>query len=371
MGSERTIIFFTGSLEAGGIERFVTRVSLKAKQEHHFKPVVICLRKKIGIFVEELEREGVLVEEAPALWERNIISTVRLGKLIQSHDPYIVHSQVNFSLIQQLFAVRMFTNAGFFVTERNCYSLTGISKLKRRLQFSALKFFKAKYSANSNKVAQHLAEQVGQPISSIPVVPNGVDVTTTPIILRNSIRAKYGWTDTDFVIAYVARFAEHKGQGLFLESMRALQGKVDGRLKICFVGDGPTQGRIRKLAFEYKIESITKFLGIINNVNELYSASDAAALLSDFEGMPNSVIEAMASGLPVVANPVGNVEELFQDGAGIVNRETEPEKIAAHFLSLVVDDKLRHTVGEKARHVIREKVSLENTLSILKRNYGI
>ncbi|MCS6818688.1 MAG: hypothetical protein RMJ53_10890, partial [Chitinophagales bacterium] len=91
----KTVIFFTGNLHAGGLERFVTRVALAAVKTNAFYPIIVCLKKKEGIFLSELELNGITVLDAPLGWQRSVWSLLRLRRMIKDLHPAVVHSQVN------------------------------------------------------------------------------------------------------------------------------------------------------------------------------------------------------------------------------------------------------------------------------------
>lgn len=369
MNPHQTVLFFTGTMEAGGLERFISRVCIEAKKRNTFNPVVVCLHKRVGIFISELESSGVTILEAPAGWKRNPLAIVRLSKLIRSQKPMVVHSQVNFSILQQFMAVGLFNKTRFFITERNCYPLSGWARVRRIFQFYMLKLFKVEYSANSIAVAEYLSRMVKYPIQKIPVITNGIEVPESNPQARNLVRSKYGWSDQDFVIGYIARFADHKGHEFFLETMRYVQTPPGSLLRICFIGDGPTRTKMEALAKSVESFSV-KFFGVVA-VQDFYHAFDCTALFSEYEGMPNVVMEGMANGLPVVANPVGNVEELFAGDAGIVNYFKDPVSAAKIFTDLAHDPLKRERIGTLARAKVKKMYSIEKTLSLLSRHYGI
>ncbi len=369
MDSNRTIVFFTGTLDAGGLERFITRVSIEAKRNKMFTPVVVCLRKQTGIFLAELQKEGIEVREAPAGWERSVSSLFRLGKMIRQLKPHAVHSQVNFSLFQQLLAVRFFTQAKFLITERNCYPLTGFSLFRRILQFYLLKLWGTHYSGNSVDVVKHLAAQVRYPVQRIPVIPNGMEIPSFDTSLRTRIREQHQWREDDFVIGYIARFAAHKGQDYFANVFMKLHHQFGDRIKVCFIGDGPQRRTIEDKLQQSSFRQSVIFTGIIANVNDYYQAFDCVALLSEYEGMPNVVLEAMGNALPVVANAVGNVEELMAGGEGIINRSSDPEITAALFGNLIMQPETRKRIGLKAQEKIKKDFSLASTLQLLQYHY--
>lgn len=371
MGDKPTVLFLTGSLGAGGLERFVSKVAMEEQHRSRFKPVIVCLSNKAGLFVDIVEKEGVQVLEAPKRWQRSLIGLFKLGRLIRVHKPLVVHSQVNFSLFQQFLAVSLYTKARFLVTERNCYPLKGWALIRRKFQFYSLIFFGVQYSGNSIDVVNHLSGLMGYPKQKIPVIPNGIEIPPHDHLKRRMIRVRHGWREEDFVVGYVSRFASHKGQGYFLEVMQIVYAQLGNKLKVCFIGDGPERNRIELLASSSPIANLTSFLGIIENVNDYYKAFDCLALFSSYEGMPNVVIEAMAHGVPIVANPVGNVAELFDGGGGIINQFDDPAKTARLILDLAEHPVKREEIGKNAEMKVQSSFSLRNTRQLLYNYYGI
>lgn len=369
MGSERKVIFLVGNLGSGGLERFVARVSMEAARQSLFTPVVICLDKKEGLFLEPLVQRGIRVLQAPLDWQRSLMAIRALRYMIRQENAAVVHSQVNFSLIQQLLASWLACSR-FMVTERNTYPLRGISRFRRVVQFYVLKLAGVRYSANSPEVAIHVSRLVRYPLSKIQVIPNGVELPDLSTYNRMALREVHGWKNTDFVIGYVARFAEHKGHSYFIRVMAELHQLLGTRLKICFIGDGPTREIIQKKCETLGLGQISLFAGVVSAIDQYYAAFDCGALLSEYEGMPNVVVEAMSFGLPVVANPVGNVVELFQDGAGLLNDTVNPEDTAQFFLRLSESIELRNSIGSSARSRIHQRVSISNTMGMLIEQYG-
>lgn len=366
----KNVVFLTGTLDTGGLERFVTRVCIQAKRQQLFNPMIICLSEKRGLFVKPLEEEGIVIVQAPAGWQRKISGMIALGNIIKHVKADVVHSQVNFSLVQQFLITRWGARIPFLVTERNCYPLSGFSRLRRQLQFYFLKLFGVHYSANSIDVASYLARLVHYPVRKIPVIPNGMDIPQKNPLVRDEIRRMHHWQEEDFVIGYVARFADHKGQEYFVRVMENVYHHLGKRLKICFVGDGPERKAIEDKIQRVGLSEFTTFTGVIDNVESYYQAFDASALLSDYEGMPNVVLEAMAHGLPVVANPVGNVKELMEGDAGIVNYSSASASTAALVIDLALHPAKRIAIGYAAQEQIRKNFSLQSTLQLLTKHYG-
>ncbi|MDW8274562.1 MAG: glycosyltransferase [Chitinophagales bacterium] len=364
----RSVILFTGSLHAGGLERFVTRVAVGAAKSNAFYPIIVCLEKKEGIFLRELEQSGITVLEAPHGWQRSVWSLLRLRRMIKDLHPAVVHSQVNFSLLQQWLACRR-TGAHFMVTERNMYPLKGWDRIRRIFQFYLLFLAGVKYSANSADVAEHLSKLLYFPSRKIKVIPNGITLPEINSDFRIESRQKLGFNERDFVVGYVARFAAQKGHLFFLQVMGILRNYLDSQIKVCFVGNGPLRERVEQEVHQLRLSDCVSFTGTVSDLSHYYSAFDCLALLSKYEGMPNVVLEAMSYALPVVANPAGNTEELLMDDCGMINRSEDPEETAQLFLKLAKNPALREYYGQRARQKVGSQYSMDRILTLLCNEY--
>ncbi|MBX2944886.1 MAG: glycosyltransferase [Cyclobacteriaceae bacterium] len=353
------VAFFVGTLQAGGLERFVTRVSIKALQEKQFIPIVICLIKRTGIFLDELQAANVKVYEAPKSWFRSPYRWWQFIRLIREINPDIVHSQVNFSMLQQ-FLVAWFGRARFTVTERNCYQRGGLALVRRRVQYRLLKISRVVYSANSKRVAKHLAVMYNEQMDTFPILHNGIDVPDlTPVTnFANPVR-----------IGYVARMSLHKGHLFFLDVLEKLIHVRHLTCEAIFFGDGPDRAIIEKSIMDKGLEKFVTLTGVVSDLDKQLLSCDIVALLSDFEGMPNVIIEAMAVGKPVVATDVGNARELLANDAGFVLEKKIIDDAVAAFEQLIKQPELRLSMGQVGRARIKNEFSLASTLNSLLNYY--
>lgn len=358
------VVFFVGTLQAGGLERFVTRVSLKATMQNQFTPVVVCLTKKTGIFLKELLAARIEVHEAPHRWFRSPVKWWQFVCLLRQLKPDVVHSQVNFSMLQQFFAAWV-AGARFTVTERNCYQRSGMALVRRRLQYSILKIFGVYYSANSQRVATHLATMLRERPERFTILPNGIDVSEYDTQVTSQ-----GTEGSLPRIIYVARMADHKGHLFFLDVLENLIYTRSLKCEAILIGDGPLRKKIEQVVDEKGLRSYTTLTGVVSNVDTYLELADVVSLLSDFEGMPNVVIEAMAAGKPVVATDVGNTRELLATGAGIIVERKEVAYVAEIFESIIRDVEKRRVMGNAGREVIRQKFSLDHSLFKLTQYYS-
>jgi len=364
------ILYFVGTMEIGGLERFVSHISLKAKETGSFQPMICCLNKKQGPFLPSLEAQSIPVIEAPKRWYRNINALINLTSEIKVLNPDIVHSMVNFSMGQQRLAVLLANRRiKFCVTERSQYIRKGFSLLRRILQFYFLRILKTDYTANSSAVARHVAHQVRINPNKIGIIPNGVpDIPSNPMT-RNKVRKRFGWKENDFVLGYVARMAPGKGHELFIKAAAKVCNR-DKSIKACLLGDGPIFPEIKELVKEMGIEKITTMPRMVQNVDDFLQAFDAVVLLSEREGMPNALLEAMSAGKPIIATPVGGVPEILDHGNAGLLVENNVESVVKAIQSLVDNPNLCTSLGANARQQIKDNYGIEQTFENLVTYYN-
>ncbi|MGZ6347090.1 MAG: glycosyltransferase family 4 protein [Anaerolineales bacterium] len=174
----------------------------------------------------------------------------------------------------------------------------------------------------------------------IPIIPNGVDLDKFSMPVRN-------WSPPR--ILSVGRVVYQKGFDL---AMRGLAGLKDLEWEWSIAGDGPQMTTLHAMADEFGLRERVHFLGWQNadQIKDQYAAANVFLFPSRHEGMPNVVLEAMASGLPVVATRIAGSEELVSDGeTGALVPAENVESLRESLKPLLVKAKLRERMGRAAR----------------------
>ena len=191
-------------------------------------------------------------------------------------------------------------------------------------------------------------------------VVNGIYTRTVDKIKVDRVlfRKKLGLGPDDFVVIMVARFDPVKGHERLVGILPDLLKKIPN-LKIVFAGDGERCSATERLTKKLGVSSAVRFLGQRLDVFKIFKVSDAAILSSYHEGMPLTVLEAMACRLPVVGSDVVGIRDLVKDGeTGYLVDFDNKEEVVKAFRKL--DNKtIRRKLGEQGRRLVEEKFSME------------
>jgi glycosyltransferase involved in cell wall biosynthesis len=181
------------------------------------------------------------------------------------------------------------------------------------------------------------------------VIPNAVDVSVVPTGPRAAAEP--------VEIASVGRLAAPKDFSTLLSALALLP---RGRVRLTVLGDGPLRPELERKVAELGLADDVVLTGEVADVRRYLDRADVFALSSTSEGMPISVLEAMAAGLPVVASAVGGLHEIVVDGAtGFLVPASQPAALAEALGRLVEDAQLRARLGAAGRQRAEDEFSLE------------
>jgi glycosyltransferase involved in cell wall biosynthesis len=316
----------------GGMESFVVRL---ASEQIHAGHEVAILALRPGPLVDTARSAGIrcIVPGARHAVTRAIESAYRFALL----RPQIIHAHNETSLHYAVLG-KSITGARLVVTEHGVpQSATRCASAHEQRATDAV-------VAVSGATASLLAGRWGRgPI----VIHNGIQPPdTTP---REEARRRVGAESGRVVGACVARIDGHKGHDDLLRAMAIMPASTPVDLLI--VGDGVERGNMERLAADLGLGSRVRFLGYRSDVDVILAAADFFVLPSLSEGMPMSILEAMAAGLPVVATAVGGVEEVVEHGRhGLIVPPGSPDELREAIMELAADEALRARLGAAARN---------------------
>jgi sugar transferase (PEP-CTERM/EpsH1 system associated) len=292
--------------------------------------------------------------------------TGELLSLFARERPHIVHSR-NWTSIEAVLASRLARIPAVVHSEHGRDILPLTSEPLRRRLFRRLCYrLSDRVFAVSRELKQEIESAVGTPPNLFRVIYNGVDtkVFSPSPKKRNAQRKRLGVSDNTVVVGSVGRLDLVKDH---MTLLRAAEIAVDQGSDLCvvLVGDGPQRASLeQKLQAMPSLRDRNIFAGRTFDVAQWLQAFDVFALPSLFEGTSNTLLEAMSTGLPVVATRVGgNVELVEQNRSGILFEVGDIQSLAAHLSRLAASSKLRQDFGAAARKHVEEHFPLERMIN--------
>ncbi len=209
-------------------------------------------------------------------------------------------------------------------------------------------------TTNSEKVGKNLVKRRIVAGHRMRVIPNGVRISDfdVPESIGIQKRSEIGLLPEEFIWLAIGRLEEPKDYPNLLKAFSIAVRTSPCRLLIA--GEGPLAEDLERLAKANTLQEKVLFLGLRHDIPDLLKAADALVLSSAWEGMPNSVMEALSARRPVVATCVGGAPELVNDGcSGFLVEPRNPSALAEAMIQLMtLEPQLRRDMGEAGRRFI-------------------
>jgi glycosyltransferase involved in cell wall biosynthesis len=345
MNQPLRVAFVITELEVGGAERCLTEVAC-GLDRGRFEPTVICLapRPENPLLVERLSAYEIPIH---FLGARSIAEFIRvraeLRRRLESWQPHVVQT---FLFHANVLAASVLKRApvprlvmGIRVADPSRWRAYLERWAARRAE---------RVVCVSKAVGDFVTLRGGILPKKITVIGNGVDIReftdATPADLR-----PLGIPNDRKMLTCIARLHPQKGIDLLIRQLpKALASLPEHDLLL--VGEGPQRAELKRLAVELGIASRVHFVGHRHDIPQILARSELLVLLSRWEGMPNVVLEAMASERPVLVRDVEGVAELLGPLAEQQMLSTQAiERFADRLVEILSDDELARLLGQRNR----------------------
>ena len=177
---------------------------------------------------------------------------------------------------------------------------------------------------------------------------------TSPAELRQA----HGLTTEHVVAGAIGRLSPEKGHLTLFEAMRSVASAVP-TARLLVVGDGPDRTMLQEYCRAHGLQDRVIFTGYQENISDYYGILDLLVLPSLTEGLPNTVLEAMSFGIPVLATSVGGVPEIIEGDNGVMVPPQDPAALAQQLIRLLENQELRRTIGANGRNSLYPRFSPE------------
>ncbi len=351
------ILHIIDSLGNGGLENGV--VNLVRHMDSRRFEHCICTVRELGANLDAVRASGAGITHIGKEGKR--FQTPALLRVIRELRPDIVHTR-NWGSIEGVLAARLGRCGATIHSEHGLESAAG-SLPQRRIWFRRLAFELAdRVLCVSHRLKDYYSRTTGFRARRIAVIHNGVDCGRffPDPAARARIRRELNIGDNEFCVGCVGNLLPVKDHDTLLRALAILGGESKG-WRVVIAGEGPTRPNLEVAAQAIgRLGVQTSFLGTWKRVPELLNAFDVYVLPSLNEGISNSLLEAMATGLPVLATDVGGTPEVVDDGrSGLLFPAGGSEKLANRLMDLRISTCLREQLGREARRHAQEHFSIQ------------
>lgn len=340
------------SLDPGGLENGVVNV-VNGLSPGEFRSSVCCLQRA-GEFAARLRPDvplaamGLRPGNDPAL-------PLRLARLFRSWRVDIVHTRNAESFFYGFLAAQI---ARVPITVHSEHGRTFPERRLRGFAQRVLLRGADAVFAVSQQLRADLVREIGVDGNRLEVLYNGVDTTTFQPAVSVADTAN---DRRPLLIGSVGRLAAVKNYSLLLNALRRLPPEFQCRLLL--VGDGPERASLTGLAADLGLRDRVEFAGHRDDIARLLRAMDVFVLPSSSEGMSNTLLEAMATGVPVLASDVGGNREIIEsERSGLLFPSGDADAAGAQLMRLLASAELRRSLGRAGAARVRETFSMEAML---------
>jgi glycosyltransferase involved in cell wall biosynthesis len=341
------VCFIAGNLGLGGAERQLFYI-VQALHRSGSRPTVLCLTEG-DYWQNQIARLGVPIVAVGRTPSR-LLRLCNIFRSAEGLKPHIVQSQHFYTNLYAVATARALGAREIGAVRNDAHSeIRANGSVLGHLSLRAPRIL----AANS-QVGVDNAIALGTTRDRVHLLPNVIDTE------QFSPGPASDHRPGDPVRVLLVGIRAEKRVDRFLAVLARVRSAVRTPVRGIIVGDSDQRGFLEQRSIELGLTADdVEFRGRVVVTADVYRQADVLVLTSDFEGTPNVVMEAMAAGLPVVANRVGGVRELVQDGeTGFTVDVTDEDGMVASLVALVENRDLRRRMGAQGRAFIEARHAL-------------
>ena len=325
-------------LDLGGAETMCENLAYSLDKLGH-KVIVISLYSKQTPIASRLIEKGIQVKFLKKKQGLDLSLFFRLAALLKKERVNVIHTHI-YAIKYGVFAAML---SGVKIRIHTVHNVAEkeAGKAARLLNNYFFKRCGVIPVALSELIRESIVKEYGIKMEKIPVVFNGID-------LSNCIpKTEYG-NDSEFIILNIARFSQQKNHKGLIEVFEKFN-KTHPNSRLWLIGEGSLKDSIRKQVKEAQLENKVEFLGVQSNVYQFLNKADIFVLPSKYEGVPMTIIEAMGTGLPIIASDVGGIPDMLENNFSAILTAVDSTETEIALEHIYYDQILRERLGKNAR----------------------
>ncbi len=350
------VMLLVPTLDQSGAEKQLVLLACRLPPDEFDVHVVALTRS--GPLAKELADHGVRLTVLGKKWKFDPFTFWRLRKLIQGEQPDILHTWLfAANAYARLIVGHLMSHRPKIVVSERCvdvwksgWQLWLDQKLIGRTD---------RLIGNSHAVAEFY-RSIGYPDDIVRVIHNGISIPENFTTDREALLAELEIPVGSPVIGFIGRMARQK-RGEDIVFAMALVAILRPDAHLLMIGEGPERDKLMKFARDIAIDNLVRFTGHRADAAKLLSVMDVFWLASDFEGLSNSLMEAMAAGVPCIASDIPPNRELVVDGeTGFLVRVGDRVGFQQFTDRLLSDAELARRLGDAGRERMRREFSIDS-----------
>lgn len=340
----KKIVLCIPNLLTGGAEKFVVDLAKRIDAKKNRVCVAITRDGCDSDFKQQLTEAGIRVVDLSS--QNYIKMTWNQLRFFKEEKPDVVHANIG-AVLHVMVATKLAkVPKRIFTVHNEAKLLHGGSCLKKMLYRLAFGFFGFVPVAICEYVKMSMMLEFGYHSQKIPIVCNGVDT--------EQFSQKERYRDEDIELVTTGTVYWIKNQLAIVKVVEELSSRYKN-IHLTILGDGEDFEKVREYVMSHGLDEFISMPGRCNNVAEYLQKSDIYVSASLTEGLPLSILEAMATGLPIVATDAGGTVDIVKNNVnGIVVEKNNEKALVAALEKMIVDSCYRSKCGEASRELAKQ-----------------
>lgn len=370
MSRKIKVIHLIDRVVPGGAENgILRRIDYIDKNKYEFQ---FCCLSAYNSYIYAFEKRGIPICSLGMKYRREISIIWRLIQFLRKEKPDILHTHFSYSDLYGVLAGKLvgvpILMATFHMREGWKMQKCLKHRLRMKVEKRTARWFD-RIATVSVAVKRFAMYYQSIPDEKLTPIYNGIDTQTFKRIPSNDLKTQLNISPQDKIIGTTGRLSEEKGQRYIIQAMPLILERFPNT-KFLLVGHGPLLKNLMELTKKLNVTDSVIMTGYREDIQELLSIMDIYILPSFSEGLPNSLLEAMACSLPSIGTNVSGIPELIDDGvSGFLIGPADERAIAEKVIYLFDHPDEMKQMGLAARQKIEDQFDIRVVSQNLQRIY--